>query len=212
MRIRLDGMDLDSLKFYRCYVDGSLVLNGKLGNKGIIEEFIDLDDEEHELVFQITKATDKKENDSMLNILNSFIAFLSQDVRLDYFTIYHGIHESVRMVGDNLNDKEISLKVDTPDDEHLNYRFIDIKGAEDLNVTRESDLNKDYQKRTYDRYKSLALSVALILVALGVVLILSSNRELHLYRTFATGSILIVCGIAGYIRRTRIAKKQYENN
>jgi len=212
MKVKIDGMDLDSLKFYRVYVDESLILNGKLINKGMIEESLELEDGEHEIVFQITKATDKKENDSMLNILASFIGFLSNDVRLNYFTIYHGVHEYVKIKGENLNDREIELKVDIPSEDCPYYRFIDIEGAEDLNVTRESDLNPGYQKRTYDRYKNLTLSVALILVALGIVLILSSNTGLHMYRTFAIGSILMVCGIFGYLKRSRIAKKQYENN
>ena len=210
MIIRIDGMDLDSLKFCRCYMDGSLVDIKKINNKGITEFDLDDDGNEHEIRLQLTKATDKKENDSMLSMLISYLAFLSNDVRLDYFTIYHGTNESVEFKVDDLSEGVIEFRVEAPCDEKPYYSLEKVNAPESMAIIKNSDINLGYLSRTYKRYKSLSLTIALILLLIGFVLVLTSNNELHVYRTYATGSYLIACGLIGYLRRNRIAKRQYE--
>ncbi|MBK5253848.1 MAG: hypothetical protein JJE03_05255 [Peptostreptococcaceae bacterium] len=210
MLIKLDGMDLESTKYYDCYEDGSLLATGVVSTKGMTNIEIELDNEDHIISLELAKASDKKENEAMSSILWSLITFFSSDIRHNYFTIYHCVHESIKIEGNNLSDRVINLKVEVPNQDKLYYSIEKDFMEESIDIVRESDINPDYMKRTYDRYKSLSLSIAIVLILIGAVLLFTSNREIDLYRTMAIGTYIAVCGAVGYIRRSKTAKKQYE--
>ncbi|NLY82795.1 MAG: hypothetical protein GX078_08565 [Clostridiales bacterium] len=210
MIIKLDGIDLDSIKYYNCLVDGSILASGVVSTYELTEIQLNIDNEEHLIELELAKSADKKENEAMFSILWSFITFFSSDIRANYFTIYHGLHEAVKIKGNNLSDRTVNLKIASPGSGKLNYSIEPDIMEESLDIIKESNINPEYMERTYKRYKSLSMAIAVVLILIGAVLLFTSNREPHLYRTIGIGAYLAICGVMGYIRRSKIAKKQYE--